>query len=398
MVQTYHFGLIIKFFSGQDGKIWQDLETETRVKILSIGDKSFNISFKPSKPQVIFPVSSLKLDLPRQKATVILSEALAIENEKLKSNIYKFMHAKREKQANKPRRTNIPYLFYKELAEITNYAYCGISPNVEITHEGQIGLHLSKYFSNIPATVLVYSKKQRIIVNFKGPEYIREQWMRHSETSTMDLIQYTNDTPTSIEAFVDTQFYNPVELELPQITDGIDKAIKKYPEIFKIAPVIFIGHGIGGAYASLAGLSYHFQSSKRKNHPARLRVITFGQPRVGLEMYATLVNVYLEVTRVTHTNDWVPRLFLPPPYMHHEEEFWITTADCNCIGNNNARKTAPMPDGFITLSCKGYHIKAVNRFGENPDCNLSTKDSEDGQNLAHYGPYFGVTMKQCVTN
>jgi len=85
--------------------------------------------------------------------------------------------------------------------------------------------------------------------------------------------------------------------------------------------VIAVGHSLGGAVASLCGLSV------KVNFPEEeVKIYTFGQPRTGNAPYAALVEQtvgFFNVFRAVHTFDGVPTVISPKfGYSHHGVEYW----------------------------------------------------------------------------
>ncbi|KAJ2934195.1 hypothetical protein H1R20_g2933, partial [Candolleomyces eurysporus] len=87
--------------------------------------------------------------------------------------------------------------------------------------------------------------------------------------------------------------------------------------------IVVSGHSLGGALASLAGISL-----KRAFPSVPLRVFTYGQPRTGNEDYALLLNKEIgtrNLYRGVHTWDGVPTIIpTAAGYRHHGTEYWST--------------------------------------------------------------------------
>ncbi|KAG9306808.1 hypothetical protein G9A89_005708 [Geosiphon pyriformis] len=192
--------------------------------------------------------------------------------------------------------------------------------------------------------------------------------------------------------------------------------------------VFFIGHGVGGAYAAIAGLMWQIETgigSYPKTYPngfyssENYHVVTFGQPRTGNVPFAKMVNTLLDVTRITHTND--PASHFPPAESgidflgHHDYEFWLATRNCDCPGDVPSEKE--LVNEYAVYSCPGYFLKQnetkrvkkqnllfEKRFfevedeesGENQECSIGQSISELPNNYIHKGRYFGVTMNDCI--
>ncbi|KAF9461458.1 Alpha/Beta hydrolase protein [Collybia nuda] len=85
--------------------------------------------------------------------------------------------------------------------------------------------------------------------------------------------------------------------------------------------IVSTGHSLGGALASLAGITL-----KNQLPNAAVRIYTYGQPRTGNEAYANWVNNAIglaQLARSVNANDPVPHVpsrFLG--YLHHGTEYW----------------------------------------------------------------------------
>ncbi|KAG9297517.1 hypothetical protein G9A89_001457 [Geosiphon pyriformis] len=162
------------------------------------------------------------------------------------------------------------------------------------------------------------------------------------------------------------------------------------------------GHGIGGAYAVLAALAFYKEveaaefSRMNELHGVQLLVQTYGQPRIGNKIFALLVNQLLKVYRLTHTIDPIPQYPRDDSYYHHEQEFWLSFLNCDCLNSATGDRKPIIIDGsYILYQCDGfYEEKAF--AGENEECNASQMGSKEIGYMKHKGPYFGVTMGYCA--
>ncbi|RKP36459.1 Alpha/Beta hydrolase protein [Dimargaris cristalligena] len=117
--------------------------------------------------------------------------------------------------------------------------------------------------------------------------------------------------------------------------------------------LVITGHSLGGAQALLAAVDF---SRRQAAWIPRIRLYTYGQPRVGDRDFAQEVQrLGFYIRRITNGEDLVPRL--PPQflnYLHCGTEVWI---------NNNHR---PWPgQEFSTVLCG-----PVDSIGEDPmGCN-----------------------------
>ncbi|KAF9692559.1 hypothetical protein EKO04_009627 [Ascochyta lentis] len=131
------------------------------------------------------------------------------------------------------------------------------------------------------------------------------------------------DPPKCANCTVHTGFYsswlNTRKVVLPHVAE----ALEKYPNY----NLVLVGHSLGGAVATLAGLDF----MARGWHP---RVTTFGEPRLGNKNLNEYIDHRFNITanhdantfhRVTHAGDPVPLLPLEEwGYSMHSEEVFIS--------------------------------------------------------------------------
>ncbi|KAG9301215.1 hypothetical protein G9A89_012598 [Geosiphon pyriformis] len=156
--------------------------------------------------------------------------------------------------------------------------------------------------------------------------------------------------------------------------------------------IVFVGHGIGGAYAALAALSFNhllYQERRQVGFHTNIRsigVVTFGAPRIGNFHFVNLVSGAFKsrnVYRVTHSNDWVSREFLPKgKFVHYKPEYWLAKGECDCSKYSS--------DRFYVHKCDS-------KGNESQECNLGTVDSESENNLnPNMGPFLGIIFANCT--
>ncbi|KAI8324896.1 alpha/beta-hydrolase [Martensiomyces pterosporus] len=119
------------------------------------------------------------------------------------------------------------------------------------------------------------------------------------------------------------------------VRTSIDGLLKKDSQ----AKVVFVGHSLGGAQASLAAADFVFRYPTLKT---KVSLYTFGQPRVGNPVFANWMDRQdFPVFRVVHRTDLVSQL--PPQvpikaveYQHHSEEvFYPLSGQLTFCGKNN---------------------------------------------------------------
>jgi hypothetical protein len=107
----------------------------------------------------------------------------------------------------------------------------------------------------------------------------------------------------------------------------VQDALDKYAQQYQNSRIIFTGHSLGGAMATLAAIDY-FGRTGNKQH-----VVTFGQPKVGNAEFADwTAGLNIEIKRIEAYRDLVPSL--PPDwlfYKHTPQQYQIKyneTAKC----------------------------------------------------------------------
>ncbi|KAH9261313.1 hypothetical protein BASA82_001049 [Batrachochytrium salamandrivorans] len=213
--------------------------------------------------------------------------------------------------------------------------------------------------------VAVQSSSKTIVVAFRGVNYLSDwitnikftkwsaPWLNDGDVSTNHK---RVPFPENLE--IHTGFQTAyLDVRSPMMR-GINAAQKNHPG-FKL---VFAGHSLGGALASLAAADYvNHESGDTPN----VSLYTYGEPRIGNLEWADWFNSLPLVSyRVTSQNDPVPRL---PPYMlgyyHTKQEYFIASDK-------------------VTKTCTNSDIA-----GETTDC--STKTLFETGIYAHiYGYYW----------
>lgn len=146
-----------------------------------------------------------------------------------------------------------------------------------------------------------------IIIAFRGSWYLDNE-------GNMDLSNFITDAQDSqisaicSECSIHKGFYSSYTL----IEEELRKKIIRLQEAYN-GGLIFTGHSMGGALATIACISLNrFQSLSSSS------LITFGSPRVGNDKFASHVNtnVYGKNFRVTYQSDPVTRVPSTPKYHH----------------------------------------------------------------------------------
>ncbi|KAG9286561.1 hypothetical protein G9A89_014727 [Geosiphon pyriformis] len=269
--------------------------------------------------------------------------------------------------------------FMRRMAEIANFAYCSTS--------NRIGRVVGD--NEVIADVSIDKKNGvKFVVYFRGANLSKEQWRQRSIlTSEVQLDPFREE-----KSIVDAIWLKHTKMMMPLL-------IKRFKRLHNPDNVSFVGHGIGGAYATLAALYFRnlivngTLESNRNIKINKINIITFGAPRIGNLAFVKQVkqSIHLKnLFRITHLNDWLSRDFMSKRmFLHHEVEYWLDNSkdDCGCLSEKQ-----------ILFQCFGRNSRQ--EIDENEECNLGTVDSEEGNNIMdpNIGPYFGISFGTCNSN
>ncbi|KAI2615910.1 alpha/beta-hydrolase [Hypoxylon sp. NC1633] len=203
----------------------------------------------------------------------------------------------------------------------------------------------SGFVTDIEGFVSSDDTNQLIVVSIRGSSSIRN-WI-----ADLSFIPVSCDLVDDCEVHVG--FLTAYEEISEDLLAGVAAAQAAQPS-YKI---IFTGHSLGGAVATLA-------AGFARDQGFAVDVYSYGSPRVGNEEFVEFVTAQpgLE-TRVTHLDDPVPRL---PPillgYRHTSPEYWLSD------GTSNTTEYAPADievcDGFANTDCN------AGTFGLDVDAHL----------------------------
>ncbi|KAG9297513.1 hypothetical protein G9A89_001453 [Geosiphon pyriformis] len=285
------------------------------------------------------------------------------------------------------------------IATASNVPYCN--------PRNLIGEHINLQ-NKITADIMEESQTKTIIAYFKGPDFTKTQWQaRKNKLVTFSVTGMKENRLVK----VDQEWFNDASAMLNPLLSLVYNAIVRngYKKI------LFSGHGVGGAYATITGLLYAIVNLLRMvKFPINLldgsvdfSIGTLGQPRVGNIMFARMMNEIVKVRRITRYDDYFPHF---PPIenqstimQHHEREIWIGPDDCDCSQNTNealwdCRKLEENKEKRLAklqqFIQEKFWIPGDDLAMENKVCNAGQPITDSSRDN-HFGPYFGLTMGDC---
>ncbi|KAG9287322.1 hypothetical protein G9A89_008953 [Geosiphon pyriformis] len=208
-------------------------------------------------------------------------------------------------------------------------------------------------------------KQSELIIYFGARVLNRNEWLKRH----WNLIKY----PLIEHGSIDEEFLSETATGVKGLKDKILKS-REWIEIKKILRINLVGHGLAGVFAVLLQPYLQLMFSH-----AEYYVYTYGQPRIGDKDFARALSLQkkLFIYRITHADDYVPRMPLKLSFSHHPSEFWIE-ADCEC-------KIEKVYMCWGPIFSRGYEE-------ESQLCNNQYNKFED---LLHEGYYFKKYMGKC---
>jgi len=152
--------------------------------------------------------------------------------------------------------------------------------------------------------LLVTEYNDHLIVNFRGTESKKDILTDLNMIQEKLILDGLTDAP-----YVHRGFLN----QFLSVKDSLDKRVTDKMSI------IFCGHSLGGALATIASLYYSF-----KHRDKIIKCITFGSPRVGDSYFAKLFNKTIVCSiRYVNDNDPVPCLPSAWRFKHVKGLRWL---------------------------------------------------------------------------
>ncbi|KAL2610682.1 hypothetical protein R1flu_029255 [Riccia fluitans] len=229
---------------------------------------------------------------------------------------------------------------------------------------------------------------QNILESLVPKQFLQRQSREYLYNRTLALyaVEYAA-AETSYQNWAEDLYFRQLDLNYPGIEDamvhsgfysayhnttlreGVVKGVQAILATRDDLGTIVTGHSMGGAMASLCALDLAANFGLKD-----LKVITFGQPRIGNSIFAAAYYALVPNTvRMTHNHDIVPHL---PPYYtllgektyhHFATEVWIFK---------------------IQVGRLQYEFEEVcDSSGEDPDCSRSVMVNSITDHLQYLGVY-----------
>ncbi|KAK0608448.1 hypothetical protein LWI29_030722 [Acer saccharum] len=217
----------------------------------------------------------------------------------------------------------------------------------------------------LQAFVGVATDLDAVVIAFRGTqEHSIQNWIEDLFWKQLDL-----NYPDMPDAMVHHGFYSAYHNTT--IRPGILNAVKRAKEIYGDLKIIVTGHSMGGAMAAFCALDLTVNHENQN-----IKVMTFGQPRIGNAVFATYYSQLVPDTiRVTNEHDIVPHLppyytyFPQKTYHHFAREVWLYN---------------------IGLGSLVYNVEKIcDESGEDPTCSRSVTGNSISDHLVYYGVELG---------
>lgn len=165
-----------------------------------------------------------------------------------------------------------------------------------------------------------YNRNNKMIdIVFRGTKFYNiYNWIENLSFLKINPYKNTTECPLCDSIAVHRGFYSAYSNLKYFLIRALINIQIECPECTNIQ---FIGHSMGGALASLASFDLYHNLTDYKT----IGLYTFGAPRVGNELYASMLNNYnINKLRVVNKKDLVPHI-LPRSigYHHNKIEIWI---------------------------------------------------------------------------
>ncbi|TFK19316.1 lipase [Coprinopsis marcescibilis] len=198
---------------------------------------------------------------------------------------------------------------------------------------------------------------KEIILAFRGSLSVTDAFV------DLQLILQPLNTPgvtNNVKASVHTGF----QFAYNAVASDVVSAVKSQVSANSAYTVVVTGHSLGGAVASMAALSL-----KAAIPNIKMKLYTYGQPRVGNAAFVSLVEQQVGVNnifRAVNTFDGVPTiLFKELGYRHFATEYWqfkngeSRSNVRKCTGGDDPSCSDSIPSTFINPAHLFYFGQAM---------------------------------------
>ncbi|KAG9285744.1 hypothetical protein G9A89_003423 [Geosiphon pyriformis] len=304
------------------------------------------------------------------------------------------------------------YPMFSSVIYMINFVTCFRLNNLRSKVAGlQIRVHAHVYETNY----VKFSKKKfsALIIIFVSPVtifhfheyYIKLTKIKWSSRNPKLVSPQFEGLPYIPEANerVDLQFLKGVKLIFPEVKRIIREHLND-PSKKKFNEIIFTGHGLGGAYASIAGFQWAIERYVITNgnlwpeinlHGINQNIVTFGAPRIGNNAFSVGLNRVIYHYRITYGNDHVPHFPLAARgWKHFGIEIWIEPLNtCDCP--EDQEKYWDCNNSELTRGRARQDWITGKYSNENKECNAGQLIDKVPDQFFHNGPYFKVEMGNC---
>ncbi|KAI8323315.1 alpha/beta-hydrolase [Martensiomyces pterosporus] len=185
---------------------------------------------------------------------------------------------------------------------------------------------------------------QEIIVSFRGTRTL-DDWVTDAEFGL-------HHWPTSVkDSLVHAGFYLAYMSASSLVKEAIAGLVEKYPDY----SIVFTGHSLGGAEASVAAADMILTTPEWTN---KISVFTYGQPRVGNPAFSDWLSTQdIHIYRVVYQEDIVPHVpMLSLGYRHHTQEvFYLESGkDIEYGGDDPENPKEANSVGLFELSVRDH--------------------------------------------
>ncbi|KAJ1995144.1 hypothetical protein GGI25_001371 [Coemansia spiralis] len=215
---------------------------------------------------------------------------------------------------------------------------CGLACNSPDVDDVMLNLTWRMDLPLSDGFIAVHPRDKEIVVAWAGTHRYR--------ALLTDLAVFPRPYIAGTSMGVHSGFYDSVQGMNDRVGERLERLMVDHPDYM----VIFTGHSKGGAEAALSALDLVRSIQGLRQ---RVRVWTFGEPRLGDAQFANFYNRQLgSVTyRVTSAAD--PVVAMPPrflfEYCHHNQEIWLMNARGDVYVAQNNTECTEDPRASISI-------------------------------------------------